>query len=62
MILDENDEPVFDARANAPAKATHYAFGAYYKTGVHGRVFMYIEGYWVKSAKTVADLARFERV
>lgn len=61
-IDDIDGEEYYDPKPNAPAKATHFGHGAYYKVGVHGRVFVYIEGYWHKSAKTIDEMKRFESV
>lgn len=61
-MIDTDEEEYYDPRPDAPPHAQHYGHGSYYKFGVHGKVFVWVNGQWIKSAKTTNEIKRFESI
>lgn len=43
-----------------PPDAQYYHGGLYYKIGLHGFVYLYLLGSWVKTTKPLSDLTNHE--
>jgi len=47
-------------RKNAPADATHYSCGHFYKYGRHGFVFVWEFGEWIKCGKELSNIEQIK--
>jgi len=60
MTTDDQEEPYFDPHDDAPPGATRFGDCSYYKVGAHGKVFIYVNDRWIRSAKSIAAIDRLE--
>jgi hypothetical protein len=57
---DNDNEQDFDYKANPPSGASNWHC-SYYKIGVHGKVFIFINDRWMLSTINKSEVERFRK-